>query len=77
MNNEIQTYPVEKLNLWDRIFNRYKTVLVKTFNERWVSWEKVGWYTEKIPYGRDVALYHKVDRLTGNVVKIWKDYLDD
>ena len=77
MSNEIKTYPVEKLNVWDRIFNRYKVVLVETSNEKWFYLHRFDWHHEKSYYNREYALYHKVDRLTGNVVKVWKDYLDD
>jgi hypothetical protein len=76
MSNEIKTYPVEKLGIWDRIFNRYKVVLVETSSERWYKWTRPGWEYIKESFCRDYALYHKVDRLTGNVVKMWKDYLN-
>lgn len=76
-NKETKTYPAEKLNILDRVFNRYKIVLVETGNETWCRWNRENWTHFKEHYNRDYALFHKVDRLTGNVVKVWKDYLDE
>ncbi len=66
----------EKLNLWDRIFNRYRVESEKS-TEHWRRWNPFD-YAKKYAhyYTRDVVTYKKIDRLTGSVVKIWKEYLD-
>lgn len=61
----------EKLNLWDRFFNRYRYILVRTYQKKyWQDFEKdytsiqqdypAGWYY--VTYG----VFKKIDRLTGS-----------
>ena len=61
----------EKLNLWDRLFNRKR----QTINARGTeSWTKVGW-NGKIECSRDFVEYLITDRVTGSQ-KIVKKYLN-
>ena len=72
-----EKYAPEKLNLWDRFFNRYKRIPVREFTENWVRFYP-GTYLE-IPnsnYIRRVNVYHSVDRLTGGY-EIFREYLND
>lgn len=66
----------EKLNLWDRIFNRYRIEATEG-EEEWVKYSKFD-YSRRFPqtFVRCTVNYKKIDRLTGSVVKIWKEYLN-
>lgn len=67
----LPTYTPEKLNLWDRIFNRYKTIPVEEGSSNWYH---VDYITQKqYPYVKSYVIYHKIDRLTGGY-KIIKEY---
>ncbi len=70
----MNTYQPEKLSLWDRVFNRYKTVPVEKGNENWHK----AIYGSEVPnskFVRSYVLYHKIDRSTGGF-KIIKEYLN-
>lgn len=66
----------EKLSLWDRLFNRYRKVVIEEGQESWKS-NKYGLnidiYTTY--YYRNFVKYAIVDRLTGSVT-IELDYLN-
>lgn len=57
-------YEIERLSWWDRIFNRHKLVFIETREE---TWKRTLYNIESLTYRykREVAVYHKVDRLTG------------
>lgn len=65
-------YSPEKLSLWDRIFNRYKTFPIEQGTE---NWTKNLYDIPKLTYQRDYVVYHKVDRLTGGY-EVIKKYLN-
>lgn len=60
----------EKLNLWDRFFNRYRKVIVEEGTEDWVrtkwfkSWD--GLRKIETPISRTFVKYKIIDRLTGS-----------
>lgn len=69
----------EKLNLWDRFFNRYRKVIVEEGEEEWV---KTRWFTAwdgprkvETPISRNFVKYKIIDRLTGSE-EIKLDYLN-
>lgn len=70
----MDTYMSEKLNLWDRFFNRYKLVFIERKTERWFqTYDSI-----RIPnseFKKEFVIYHKVDRLTG-AFEIVKKYLN-
>lgn len=71
-------YKPEKLNLWDRLFNRYKYLPVNKGSEEWSKRfinRYYGYVGEKTIYYRDFVEYHKIDRLTGSYT-IEKEYLN-
>jgi hypothetical protein len=63
----------EKLNLWDRLFNRYRKTLYSRGVEKWKQYNV---YTGKVyvDYDRVYIEYLIVDRLTGSE-EIEKVYL--
>lgn len=67
----------EKLSLWDRIFNRYCTVVIDEGTERWFRCDS---YTGiRIPnseYQRNYVKYKKIDRVTGSE-EIFIKYLNN
>jgi hypothetical protein len=63
----------EKLNLWDRIFNRYKTIIVEEGTERYVN-TRSGVRIGDV-YMRSYVKYKRIDRVTGSE-KIILKYLD-
>ena len=60
---------MEKLNLWDRFFNRYKKIIHKRGSETWI----------KIPtqqkYVRNYVDYMIIDRISGSET-IEREYLN-
>jgi len=62
----------EKLNLWDRLFNRYRIEVHSISDETWNT-NVYGITTRK--YHRDAVTYKKIDRLTGSET-LYKEYLD-
>ena len=74
MNN---FYQPEKLNLWDRCFNRYKTLPINKGRELWE--EQMA--SHGVRYGnihkfdRTFTEYHIIDRLTGGytVKKVYEN----
>jgi hypothetical protein len=68
-------YQPEKLNIWDRFFNRYKTIPVEEGEEVWTRTRYEIWNYPKFEYARKYIKYHKIDRLTGSYM-IFQKYLD-
>ncbi len=66
----------EKLNLWDRLFNRYRTEILEEGTENW-SYYPYGMQvsTYKVEYSRRFVKYKRIDRLTGSET-IEKEYLN-
>ena len=65
----------EKLSMWDRIFNRYRTSVIAQGTEKWNKYQpSTG--KQLMTYSRDFVKYQKIDRLTGSVVKIYVEYLN-
>jgi hypothetical protein len=65
----------EKLNLWDRLFNRYKKTIHARGSEQW--FKSCGYTGLRIPgseFQRNYVEYLIIDRLTGSE-KIEKIYL--
>jgi hypothetical protein len=65
----------EKLNLWDRIFNRYKTVIIEEGIE---TRQLVSTHYGVIPnsqFDRKFVKYKKIDRVTGSE-EIFQKYLN-
>ena len=58
-------YKSEKLNLWDRIFNRYKKIPIKSGSEIWNRFYNNGVSIPNSDFSRCYTEYHEVDRLTG------------
>lgn len=67
----------EKLNLWDRFFNRYRKEIIKQDSERWERRPYLEYFdaNTKFKYTRNFVTYKITDRLTGSE-KIEKEYLD-
>lgn len=59
------TYPPEKLNLWDRLFNRYKTIPIENGKELFTYYPFKMKSSFDYDFERDFTIYHKIDRLTG------------
>lgn len=71
--NKIETPIPEKLNLWDRLFNRYRRVVHQrgqSFWQHYLNGCEIG-----KEYARPWVEYKVIDRLTGSI-KIERDYLD-
>lgn len=64
----------EKLNLWDRIFNRYRKTVHSRGNEEWHRYRDK-YDHDPVKYSRAYVEYLVVDRLTGSE-EIQKVYLD-
>ncbi len=75
----------EKLNLWDRLFNRYKTIIESRGEETWSKrypnnqfYMVSGLVGKEIPnsdFKRQYVIYKKIDRLTGSET-LEKTYLN-
>ena len=65
------THQPEKLNLWDRLFNRYKTEVAERGVEPW-KWYIGGSWTQG---ERNWVEYRIIDRLTGSET-INREYLN-
>lgn len=66
----------EKLNIWDRLFNRYRREILKRGEETWSS--RDSWTGIEIPnstWTRHYVEYKIIDRVTGSE-RIEKEYLD-
>jgi len=72
----MNTIQPEKLNLWDRIFNRYRTEVVEEGESQWCSRDTWGREMVNSRYVRSYIKYRRIDRLTGSVVEVYKRYLD-
>lgn len=67
----------EKLNLWDRIFNRYKKVIIEEGKETWNKYY-TNYYGESVidySYDKFFVKYKIIDRITGSE-EIEKEYLN-
>lgn len=53
----------EKINIWDRFFNRYRRVVDNRGLEVWTAHDIYG---KGFKYKRDYVDYKVIDRLTGN-----------
>ncbi len=71
----MKTYEPEKLNIYDRIFNRYKTIPVENGKEEWTK--RPNCFIREFDYNftREFVVYHDIDRLTGSYT-IRKEYLN-
>jgi hypothetical protein len=57
----------EKLNLWDRFFNRYRKEIVEQGRESWFRYNPyIPLDQYKIPYERNFVKYKIIDRITGS-----------
>lgn len=63
-------YTPEKLNLWDRLFNRYRKEVKEQGEEDWTHYGSAS----PIKYVRSYVEYYVIDRLTGGYT-IEKEYL--
>lgn len=64
----------EKLNLWDRVFNRYRKEVIEETTEIWHETYK----SKKLvgsEYKRRIIKYRVIDRVTGSET-ITREYLD-
>lgn len=74
----------EKLNLWDRFFNRYRKEIIERGKERWYQYYSDSTFNEinnrvgqQVPNSRTIKEFVKykiIDRLTGSET-IKKEYL--
>jgi hypothetical protein len=66
----------ERLNLWDRFFNRYRKILIKKYIKTyWAKgeWDYFAGTYEWIPahyYTVQYGLFKKIDRLTGSETEV-------
>lgn len=70
----VKTFTPEKLNLWDRFFNRYRKIVIEEGKENWYK----TYNGIKIPnsdYSEDFVKYKIIDRLTGSET-IKKEFLN-
>lgn len=65
---------IEKLNLWDRIFNRYHKVIVQEGDETWHK-TAYGYHVSGSEFSRYYVKYKIIDRVTGSE-RIEKEYLN-
>lgn len=67
---------LEKLSLWDRIFNRYRKTIRKQGSETWTNRNyHYGIEMDKYEYTRNYVEYTVTDRVTGSET-IEKEYLN-
>lgn len=67
MKNYKEAYPPEKLNLYDRFFNRYRKIPIEQGRETWHKWHQNYWNRWLEEFTREFVVYEIVDRLTGSV----------
>lgn len=68
-NFSVMSFTPEKLNLWDRFFNRYRKEVIKQDKELWETYNTLHGVIvgkAKREYERSVVHYRIVDRLTGS-----------
>lgn len=65
----------EKLNLWDRIFNRYRKEIFEKGTENWIRCPMGFKSSFDIKYSRDFIKYKIIHRVTGSET-IKKEYLN-
>ncbi len=63
----------EKLNLWDRLFNRYKNIVISEGTETWCQ-RRYGMRVPNTDYPRLFVKYKRIDRVTGSE-EIFKKYI--
>lgn len=72
-------YQPEQLNLWDRLFNRYRKEVAERGKSEWsrVYSDAYGYPIESTrrPWVRNYVDYHIIDRLTGGYT-IKREYLN-
>ncbi len=56
----------EKLSLWDRIFNRYRRVIISQGSETWSKRNQLGQVIQNSNFTRDYVTYKVIDRVTGS-----------
>lgn len=67
---------LEKLSLWDRLFNRYRKTIRNKGTETWIHRNyRYGVETSKYEFDRNYVEYTITDRVTGSET-IEKVYLD-
>lgn len=64
----------EKLNLWDRLFNRYRREIIERGSSQWIFTHLSS--GRAIPNTRHWVEYRVIDRLTGSET-IERDYLNN
>ncbi len=64
----------EKLNLWDRIFNRYRKVVIDRDYEQWFYRDENGVRIANSEHKREYVRYKIIDRVTGSET-IEKEYI--
>lgn len=65
----------ERLNLWDRFFNRYRREIHNRGSEMWGRMRVSGGWAPDSDYYRLYVEYRVIDRLTGSET-IERDYLN-
>lgn len=60
------TFQPEKLCLWDRLFNRYRKVVVEEGEQTWSRLNKLGQTIPGTNYTRRFVKYKVIDRVTGS-----------
>lgn len=83
--NQPKKTNLEKLNWWDRLFNKTRKTVVERGSENWERkypndyanqiYNQVGKVIPNSTYGRDFVVYKITDRVTGSE-KIVKEYLN-
>lgn len=71
--NPIPQIQPEKLNLWDRFFNRHKKEIRQIGFENWFHIS--GDTGKRTDYRKNFVEYYVIDRLTGSVT-VEKEYLN-
>lgn len=64
----------EKLNLWDRIFNRYKTVIIEEGVEARQLYSTHNGVIPNSKFNKKFVKYKKIDRVTGSE-EIFQKYI--
>ncbi len=67
---------IERLSLFDRIFNRYRKEIIERGSETWTQrYGCFGVITDKYDFNRQFIVYKVIDRVTGSET-IEKEYLN-
>ncbi len=65
----------EKLNLWDRMFNRYRRDIINRGIQGWASRDMFGCRIEGSQFKREFVDYKITDRVTGSE-RIEREYIN-